>query len=146
LAATGDSSEAEAIAAEIVRTHPEHTMITAILAPMVRAQVELRRRHPGRAVEELRTCAPYELGFVPALGPVYLRAQAHRAQGSGPEAAAEFQRILDHRGTDPFSPYYAVAPLGLARARVMAGDAEGGLAAYQAFLGKWGGADADIPI
>ena len=146
LAATGSTAEAEDIAGELARANPEHTFITLVLVPMVRAGVELRRRRPVRAIEHLRAAAPYELGFVAALGPVYLRAQAYLMQGSGPQAAAEFQRILDHRGVDPFSPLYAVAPLGLARARAMAGETAGSLQAYEQFLSQWADADSDNPV
>src|SRR5262245_43008003 len=146
LASTGATAEADSIATEAARTNPEHTIINSILVPMVRAQIQRRRGRPQRAIEQLRLCAPYELGFIAALGPVYLRAQAFLAQGAAREAAAEFQRILDHRGSDPFSPFYAVAPLGLARARVMAGDTSEALAAYETFLAQWATADRDVPV
>jgi eukaryotic-like serine/threonine-protein kinase len=146
LAITGQSTEAEPIADELVRANPQHTYINAILAPMVRAGVEIGRNRPREAIELLRVPAPYETGLVAALVPVYLRARAYLMSGDGARAAEEFQRILDHRGTDPFSPFYAVAPLGLARARAMAGDAEGAQEAYETFLTGWDGADTDIPV
>lgn len=90
--------------------------------------------------------APYELGFIAAFLPVYLRARAYLTTGSGARAAEEFQRILDHRGTDPFSPFHAVASLGLARARVMAGDIAGSVQAYERFLSDWRDADTDTPL
>src|SRR5262249_42784615 len=125
---------------------PDHTIITTVLVPMVRAGIELRRRRPERATEELRVAEPFELGFVAAFGPLYLRGQAYLAQGSGAQAAEQFQRILDHRGTDPFSPFYAFAPLGLARARAMAGDAPGSRQAYEQFLAQWVDADPEVPL
>ncbi len=146
LAATGSPAEAEGIVAELTRENPEHTLINFILVPMVRASAELQRRQPERAIDALRVAAPYELGFVAAFGPVYLRGQAYLMQGAGARAAEEFQRILDHRGVDPFSAYYAVAPLGLARARAMAGDASGSRQAYELFLSQWTNADADLPV
>lgn len=146
LALTGAPEEAEIIVGDLAGANPEHTFINSVLAPMVRAAVELRRKRPARAIEELRAAAPYELGFVAALGPVYLRGQAYLQQGSGPQAEEQFQRILDHRGVDPFSPFYAVAPLGLARARALSGDVAGSLKAYEQFLAGWADADADIPV
>ena len=146
LAATGATEEAEAIASDLARAHPEHTIIVSVLVPMVRAAVELRRRRPERALEWLRIVAPYELGFIAAFGPIHLRGQSYLMLGSGTQAAEEFQRILDNRGVDPFSPYYAVAPVGLARARAMAGDVTGSLRAYEQFLHQWTEADPDIPI
>jgi DNA-binding winged helix-turn-helix (wHTH) protein/tetratricopeptide (TPR) repeat protein len=146
LAATGAAAEAEAITDELVRAHPQHTLITGILVPLARAAAELHRQRPDRAIDQLRVSAPYEIGFVAALAPIHLRGRSYLKQGSGHQAAAEFQRILDHRGVDPFSPLYAVAPLGLARARALAGDMEGSLQAYEQFLGQWADADPDIPL
>jgi DNA-binding winged helix-turn-helix (wHTH) protein/tetratricopeptide (TPR) repeat protein len=145
LAATGCAGEAEAITAELAHTSPEHTFINSVLGPIARAAIELGRRQPSRAIDELRVVAPYELGFIAALAPVYLRAQAFLMLGSGLEAAQEFQRILDCRGSDPFSPFYAVAPLGLARARAMAGNMAGSRDAYETFLARWTNADPDVP-
>ena len=75
--------------------------------------------------------APYELGFIAALAPIYLRGLSYLMIGSGLEAAAEFQRLLACRGSDPFSPFHAVAPLGLARALTASGNVAGGAHAYE---------------
>ncbi len=64
----------------------------------------------------------------------------------GRRAAAEFQRILDHRGTDPFSPFHAFAPLGLARAYHLIGDVTASLREYERFFTNWTQGDADVPI
>jgi DNA-binding winged helix-turn-helix (wHTH) protein/tetratricopeptide (TPR) repeat protein len=146
LGAAGSACEAEAIADELSSANPEHTFINSILVPMVRAAVEIGRKQPARAIDHLRVVAPYELGFIAALAPIYLRGQAYLMTRSGLQAAAEFQRILDHRGTDPFSPFHAVASLGLARGRAMTGDAAGGLEAYEHFLSGWAEADAEISV
>jgi hypothetical protein len=61
-------------------------------------------------------------------------------------AAAEFQKILDHRGVDPLSPLYALAHLGSARAYALAGETSKSRTAYQDFLALWKDADPDIPI
>ena len=44
LAATGSAAEAENIAGELARADPEHTFITSVFVPMVRARVELQSR------------------------------------------------------------------------------------------------------
>jgi DNA-binding winged helix-turn-helix (wHTH) protein/tetratricopeptide (TPR) repeat protein len=146
LAMTGSKCEAQAIVNELSAMNPEHTFINSVLAPIVRAGNELGQKHPEAAIEQLRAVAPYELGFIAALAPLYLRGLAYLMLGSGSQAAAEFQRILDHRGSDPFSPFHAVAPLGLARALAMTGDAAGSLRAYERFLAAWAEADGDIPV
>jgi hypothetical protein len=73
-------------------------------------------------------------------------AKSYLALGAGPQAAVEFQRILDHRGSDPFSAFHAVAPLGLARADAMAGNLAASAEAYERFLTNWRDADADVPV
>jgi hypothetical protein len=64
----------------------------------------------------------------------------------GAKAAAEFQKILDHRGLDPLSPTYALARLGLGRALVLQGQTAKARSAYQDFLAFWKDADPDIPV
>ncbi len=72
--------------------------------------------------------------------------QAYLRAGSAKEAAAEFQKILDHRGVGGSSVLYPLARLGLARAYALAGDLEKSRNAYQDFFALWKDADADIPI
>jgi hypothetical protein len=146
LGVSGAREEAAAIADELATANPEHTLINAVLVPIVRAGIELGNGQPSRALEHLAIVAPYELGFIAALIPVHLRALSYLKLGSGVDAAKEFQRILDRRGTDPFSPFHAVAPLGLARARAMAGDVTASVDAYERFLNGWRGADPEVPV
>jgi hypothetical protein len=62
------------------------------------------------------------------------------------EAAAEFQKILDHRGVVITDPIGALARLQLGRAYAMAGDTPKARAAYGDFLDLWKNADRQIPI
>ncbi len=161
LAICGCADEAQAIADELTKANPEHTIIKSVLAPIVRAGIAITRNQPAQAIAELRLVAPYEFGFCAVFAPVYLRAQSYLLEASGDQetdaqdagnqaasvqAAEEFQRILDHRGTEPFSPFYVVAPLGLARAHAMAGNLTASLRAYQQFLISWANADSDVPL
>jgi eukaryotic-like serine/threonine-protein kinase len=68
------------------------------------------------------------------------------AAHQGSEAAAEFQKILDHRGIVLNSPISALAHLQLGRSYAMQGDTAKAKAAYQDFLTLWKDADPDIPI
>jgi hypothetical protein len=81
-----------------------------------------------------------------ALYPVYVRAEAFRAAKQGKEAAAEYQKILDHRGVVIDGPIGALAHLGLGRAYVIAGENAKAKIAYQDFLAVWNDADSDIPL
>jgi eukaryotic-like serine/threonine-protein kinase len=68
------------------------------------------------------------------------------AAHQGADAAAEFQRIVDHRGLVLTDPVGAVARLQLGRAWTLTGDKKKAQAAYQDFFALWKDADADIPI
>ena len=78
--------------------------------------------------------------------PTYLRGQAYLQLHQGKEAAAEFQKILDHPGVVVNQSTGALARLGLARAYAMQGETTKARAAYQDFLTLWKDADPDIPI
>jgi tetratricopeptide (TPR) repeat protein len=114
----------------------------------------LKHDEPSKAIELLQTAVPYELGaprssffgFFGALYPVYVRGEAYLAAHQGAEAAAEFQKILDHRGVVVSDPIGALAHLQIGRAYAMQGDTAKAKASYQDFLTLWKDADPDIPI
>ena len=54
--------------------------------------------------------------------PYHVRGEAYLAMNRGSDAAAEFQKIIDHRGVVLNGPIGALAHLGLARANVLQGD------------------------
>ena len=88
-------------------------------------------------------------GFIGKFGggyPAYVRGQAYLAAGRGQEAAAEFQKILNHRGVVLADPISALAHLQLGRAYVVSGDKAKAKAAYQDFLMLWKDADPDVPV
>jgi eukaryotic-like serine/threonine-protein kinase len=106
----------------------------------------------AKAVQALAVAAPYELGipgnttFWTNLYPVYIRGQAFLAAHQGPQAAAEFQKILDWRGVVANEPMGALAHLGLACSYARMGDKAKSRAAYNTFLALWKDADPNIPI
>jgi hypothetical protein len=75
-----------------------------------------------------------------------VRGQAYLAVHQGANAAAEFQKIVDHRGIVVSDPIGALARLQLGRAYALAGDKTKARSAYQDFLTLWKDADSDIPI
>jgi hypothetical protein len=75
-----------------------------------------------------------------------VRGQAYLKLKKGTEAAAEFQKILDHRGLCMTAPACSLARLQLGRARALSGDNAGARTAYQDFLAQWKDADPDVPI
>jgi eukaryotic-like serine/threonine-protein kinase len=146
LAEAGDSTKATALADEVIRLFPLHFYVNAIWGPSIRAQVELQRGQPAKAIELLRAVTPYEFGWVARVMPNYVRGLAYLKMRQGPEAAAEFQKILDHRGVCTTAPECSLAHLQLGRARVISGDTAGARTAYQDFFALWKDADPDVPI
>ena len=85
-------------------------------------------------------------GFFGALYPIYVRGEAYLAAHKGAEAAAEFQKIIDHRGIVVSDPIGALARLQLGRAYALSGDIAKEESAYQDLLTLWKVADFDITI
>jgi tetratricopeptide (TPR) repeat protein len=133
---------------------PEDTIVQFNYLPTLRAKLAVSRGNISEAIESLRTAAPYELGVQSghavygwtALYPVFVRGEAYLAAHQSNEAAAEFQKILDHRGVVTNEPVGALAHLGLARSYAMQGDTAKAKAAYQDFLTLWTDAEPDIPV
>ena len=64
----------------------------------------------------------------------------------GKEAAAEFQKFIDHRAIVANYPLASLAHLGLARSYALQRDTVKSRSAYQDFLfALWKDADPDIP-
>jgi eukaryotic-like serine/threonine-protein kinase len=151
LAMCGDAVQAEKLAEETSKLFPNGTLSNAVQLPAIRAAIALKRNQPAKAVELLASASPYERAHPEA---VYLRGLAYLDLRKGPEAAAEFKKILDHKGanwgSDWQHPYwgqfYSLSYLGLARASALTGDTAKVRAAYQNFLTLWKDADPDVPI
>jgi hypothetical protein len=146
LAFAGEARRAGVIADDLGNRFPENTLVQSYYLPTIRAQLALRRNDPARAIEVLKTAAPYELSSAGRMYPVYMRGESYLASHRGNEAAAEFQKILDHRGIVTNAPIGALAHLGLGRAYAMQGDMAKARFEYQDFLTLWKDADQDLPI
>jgi eukaryotic-like serine/threonine-protein kinase len=149
LAETGDSAGSEKIFAELAKQYPNDTMMHAVWIPIARASSEMRRSNAGKAVELMEAARPYELGNGPRschYWANYVRAEAYLKARDGRTAAAEYQKILGHRGVSPTSPLYSLARVGLARAYVLEGDTAKARTAFQDFFAGWKDSDPDIPI
>jgi eukaryotic-like serine/threonine-protein kinase len=84
--------------------------------------------------------------YLGGLHSAYVRGDALAAAHRYAEAAAEFQKILGHRGIVGADPIGALAHLQLGRALASLGDTAKAKAAYQDFLTLWKDADSDVPI
>jgi serine/threonine protein kinase len=151
LAMCGDSAQAEKLAAETSKLFPNGTIWNAVQLPEIRAAIEVQRDQPAKAVELLASASPYERAYPEV---AYLRGLAYLRMHKGLEAAAEFRKILDHKGASWGSTwlypnwglYYSISYLRLAQASALAGDTAKAGNAYQDFLTLWKDADRDIPI
>jgi serine/threonine protein kinase/Tfp pilus assembly protein PilF len=146
-----DSAHATRLADDLGKRFPEDTIVQYSYLPTIHAAALLRGRDAGKATEALAAAAPYELGNIVetlnfVLYPVYLRGEAYLAAKQSTEAAAEFQKILDHPGVVLSEPIGALAHLQVGRAYAMQGDTAKAKAAYQDFLTLWKDADPDIPV
>jgi serine/threonine protein kinase/tetratricopeptide (TPR) repeat protein len=145
-AMAGDTSRAQSIVDDLGRRFPADTLLHSVTMPAVAALTAMNRKTPEQAIEALRAAAPYQFGVAQGLLPIYLRGQAYLQARRGTEAAAEFQKIADHRGIAPTLPEHSLAKLGLGHAYVLTGDTAKARAAYQDFFALWKDADPDIPI
>ena len=147
LARTGDATRAQAVVEKLSKRFPRDTLINGYWLPSIRGAIELHRGNAAHTIELLDAAIPYELvdaeQGVP-LYPAYLRGEAYLALGRGSEAAAEFQKLLDHRSMliEPL----VLAHLGRARAYAFQGDTGKARSAYQSLFTLWRDADPDIPI
>jgi tetratricopeptide (TPR) repeat protein len=151
LALVGDTTRAEKLADELSKSFPVGTLMQRYWLPTIHAAVALERKNAYKAIELLQVTPPYEVAAWPwRLGTtgsaIYMRGQAYLMLHNGSAAAAEFQKICDHRGVVLNFPLGALAHLGLGRAYSVSGNTTGAHAAYQDFFALWKDADPDIPI
>ena len=161
-AMAGDTARADSLAQDLGKRFPLDTQMQSLWLPAIRAQSALDRKNPPAALAAVQAVSPIELGQinflinVSCLDQVYIRGEAYLAAGQGKEAAAEFQKILDHSGIVWNCWTGALAHLGVARGHALQAKTSQGadadlartraLAGYKDFLTLWKDADPDIPI
>jgi Tfp pilus assembly protein PilF len=151
LARAGDVPKAKTLADALARKYPLHTVVQSYWLPTIQAQLALSAKDAATAMAQLRNAASMEYALTvgnannSCLYPVYLRGEAYLSAGQE-DAAAEFQKIIDHPGLVWNCATGAPAHLQLGRAYASKGDKAKARAAYQDFLTLWKDADPDIPL
>jgi len=155
LALSGDSTQAQALAGGLEKSFPEDTFVKFTYVPVLRAAAALGRAKPADIVRGLEVTLSYERAanglnyvhfYLGGLHSAYVRGEAFIAARRYPEAAAEFQKILDHRGIVGLDPIGALAHLQLGKVFKLSGDKAKAKAAYEAFFALWKNADLDVRI
>jgi tetratricopeptide (TPR) repeat protein len=154
LAMAGDVPRARTLSGDLEKNLPEDTSVQYLYLPALRALFSLNARDPAEAIQALQTASRYDLarggiGFIAHFGvlyPIYVRGLACLAANQPAQAAAEFQRILDHRSIVLVDPVDAMARLQLARALALSGDTVKAKTAYTDLLTLWKNADPGIPV
>ena len=145
----GDVARSQQLVEKLARQYPRYLILNQGWIPIARALQAMHKNQPDEAIRLLQATSPYELGSFPGglgLSAMYFRGKAYLLAHNGAKAAGEFQKVLDHRGVDPVSPFYPLSQLGLARALVMQGDTAKAKTAYQDFFSFWKDADPDVPV
>jgi tetratricopeptide (TPR) repeat protein len=152
LARVGDARRAQTMLDDLAAANVSNTVVQSAWLPSIRAQAEMVARNPVRALELLDVVKPYERGQLignlsySCMIPVYLRAEAYLSANRGPQALAEFQKLIDGRGVVGNCWSGALAHLGQGRAQALSGSTNAARASYQEFFTLWKDADHDIPI
>jgi tetratricopeptide (TPR) repeat protein len=165
-AMAGDMVRAQSLTQDLANRFPLNTQMQSIWLPAIHGQLALSRKNPAAALAALEPGSAIELGQIQfvnnisCLYPAYVRGEAYLAAGRGKEAAAEFQKIIDHSGIVWNCWTGALAHLGVARAnalqaRIFHAQGQGAdadlartraIADYKDFLTLLNDADPDIPI
>jgi tetratricopeptide (TPR) repeat protein len=149
-ASSEDTARSEKLIADLGKEFPAFTLLNQVKLPEARALNSLQRNQPAPAVAALDSARPYELGADRRLAgdflTIYIRGEGFLRLRDGVKAAAEYQKIIDHRGIDPTSPLCSLARFGLGRAYALQGESAKAKGAYQDFFAIWKDADADVPV
>jgi DNA-binding winged helix-turn-helix (wHTH) protein/tetratricopeptide (TPR) repeat protein len=144
LGTAGDEAGAAEMAERKDRLLPEDTRNQKMCQPEFRSIIERKSGNAAKAVDVLLPAEQYEQAVATDIP--YELGQAYLTAGQGAKAAAEFEKIIDHRGWEDWELFAPLAQLGLARAYAMHGDRNESRKAYGEFFTTWKDADPDIPI
>src|SRR5260370_13454031 len=152
LSRVGDARRAQTMLGDLAAANVSNTIVQSAWVPTVRAQTAMLNQKPTQALEFLEAVNPYERGQLignlsySCMIPVYLRAEAYLGASRGPQALAEFQKLIENRGVVGNCWSGALAHLGQGRAQALSGSKNGARTSYQEFFALWKDADTNVPI
>lgn len=146
LARIGDVAQARPLVEDLQKNYPNNTLLKFYSLPSINAAIEINRGNPSRALELLVAAAPYELAGNMQMYSAYLRGQAYLLTNNGTAAAAEFQKLVDHKGIVQNFVTGSLVYLQIGRAYALTGDTAKAKAAYQNFFSLWKDAEPGVPI
>jgi tetratricopeptide (TPR) repeat protein len=146
LGLVGLGGDARELMSRAKQRYPDSTLTRTVFVPSTEAAIALGRGAPAGAITALAAAVPTEFGTVAGLVPTLLRGDAYLARKDAAAARGEYQKVLDHRGSDPFAPLIPLARLGLARAWQLSGDADRSRHEYDELFQVWKDADPDLPL
>jgi tetratricopeptide (TPR) repeat protein len=141
---SGAAARVPPLIAELEQRFPKDTRVNELWLPIIRAASEVRKGDGRSAITQLERSKRLET--IDDFQPQFIRGMAYLALGKGAEAAAEYRKIIDHRGQSLRSVLWPLAHLGMGRARVLSGDTAGARQMYDQFFTLWKNADADLPV
>ncbi|MEQ1473866.1 MAG: hypothetical protein ABLQ96_08590, partial [Candidatus Acidiferrum sp.] len=144
-----DSAQSQKLITQLEKDYPADTTVKYSVIPAVQALNLLKRNKAAEAVTALEAGRKYQLGHPASYGTywvIYTRGLAYLQLRDGNKSAAEFQKVLDHRGLNAMNVLIPLSQLGLGRAYAQQGDTAKARGAYQDFFALWKDADPDVPV
>jgi tetratricopeptide (TPR) repeat protein/DNA-binding winged helix-turn-helix (wHTH) protein len=145
LARAGETALAQAEAGKAAAQSPLDTILNSSILASVRAAIHLQKHEPEEAVRSLDVSRVYDFNEFMQLAPSYYRGLAYLQMKQPKEAAAEFQRVIDHRIIAPDSLYVELSTLELGHSLQLIGDTSHARLEYEQLEKVWRDADPDFP-
>jgi eukaryotic-like serine/threonine-protein kinase len=142
-AMAGNDVAALKVVDELARKRPQDSWVQLLWAPTVHARIEVSHGNAAKALEILKTAAPYYNAWAEVRT---LHGQAFLLNKQPQEAEKILQSVLVMQHDPWQDPNAWLAQLFLARVYVMEDDKAKARTAYQDFLASWKDADPDLPL
>ncbi len=142
-AEAGDNAAMDSVLTELSAKFPNDRRLQKVTMASIRALAAVTHNKPEEALALLKDVEPYKATELD-----YLRGLAQLKSGRPKEAAAEFQKVIDHYGfalvTEPVT--YEMSHLQIARAHAAMGDTAKAREYYQKFLAFFKNPDPDLSV